>query len=30
MADIEQVINNLEPLIREYGVVAVTVVLTFE
>ncbi len=30
MADIEQVINNLEPLIRDYGVVAVTVVLTFE
>ena len=26
MADIEQVINNLEPLIRDYGVVAVAVV----
>ena len=30
MADIEQVIHNLEPLIRDYGVVAVTIVLTFE
>ncbi len=30
MADVEQVIHNLEPLIRDYGVVAVTVVLTFE
>ena len=30
MADIEQIINNLEPLIREYGVVAVTIVLTFD
>jgi membrane protein DedA with SNARE-associated domain len=30
MADIGQVIHNLEPLIRDYGVVAVTVVLTFE
>jgi membrane protein DedA with SNARE-associated domain len=30
MADIAQVINNLEPLIRDYGVVVVAVVLTFE
>ena len=30
MVDIEQVINNLEPVIHDYGVAVVAVVLTFE
>ena len=30
MVDIEHVINNLEPVIHDYGVAVVAVVLTFE